>query len=59
MVAGHSFDVLAWNPLGHALLAGHLDPNSPERPGERHRVKPCTVATYELRHPIVGTLTVT
>lgn len=123
IVAGRSFDVLAWNRLGHALLAGHIDPGSPDRPlarpnlielifldahsrelysdwqtkarsvvtnlraavgrrpddpllasliGEltmkspefaamwsRHRVKPCTVATYELRHPVVGTLTVT
>lgn len=28
-------DVLAWNPLGHALLAGHLDPDGPDRPAER------------------------
>ncbi|MCM2577624.1 helix-turn-helix domain-containing protein [Streptomyces meridianus] len=28
-------DVLAWNPLGHALLAGHLPPDGPDRPGER------------------------
>ncbi|KAA2253837.1 helix-turn-helix transcriptional regulator [Solihabitans fulvus] len=28
-------DVLAWNPLGHALLAGHLDFDGPDRPGER------------------------
>ncbi|MBT2454830.1 helix-turn-helix domain-containing protein [Streptomyces sp. ISL-86] len=28
-------DVLAWNPLGHALLAGHLDATSPERPADR------------------------
>ncbi|WP_327069980.1 helix-turn-helix transcriptional regulator [Kitasatospora sp. NBC_01250] len=28
-------DVLAWNPLGHALLAGHLDLDSPDRPAER------------------------
>lgn len=28
-------DVLAWNPLGHALLAGHLDPASPEDPENR------------------------
>ncbi|MFJ8441591.1 helix-turn-helix domain-containing protein [Kitasatospora griseola] len=28
-------DVLAWNPLGHALLAGHLDPSGPDRPAER------------------------
>ncbi len=123
VVVGRSFDVLAWNGLGHALLAGHLDPSSPERPADRpnlvkltfldahtrelyvdwrskavtmvaylraavgerpddpgltaligeltmkdpgfatlwsrHRVKACTVATYDLRHPVVGTLTVT
>jgi transcriptional regulator with XRE-family HTH domain len=123
VVAGRSFDVLAWNTLGHALLAGHIDPSSPDRSADRpnlvklifldshsrelyvdwrtkalavvtnlraavgqrpddpllasligeltmkssefaamwsrHRVKPCTVATYDLRHPVVGALTVT
>ncbi|MBB5935834.1 helix-turn-helix domain-containing protein [Streptomyces zagrosensis] len=29
------YDVLAWNPLGHALLAGHVDAASPEHPAER------------------------
>ncbi|MEU5638518.1 helix-turn-helix transcriptional regulator [Streptomyces milbemycinicus] len=29
------FDVLAWNPLGHALLAGHLAADSPQRPADR------------------------
>jgi hypothetical protein len=28
-------DILAWNRLGHALLAGHLDPNGPESPDAR------------------------
>ncbi|RAJ41880.1 helix-turn-helix protein [Kitasatospora sp. SolWspMP-SS2h] len=28
-------DVLAWNALGHALLAGHLDPTGPDRPADR------------------------
>lgn len=32
---GPRFEVLAWNPLGHALLAGHLDPDSPSRPQDR------------------------
>lgn len=35
LILGRRTDVLAWNPLGHALLAGHLDPASPDRPGER------------------------
>ncbi|MFI1968915.1 transcriptional regulator [Streptomyces cinnamoneus] len=35
VIVDHRFDVLGWNPLGHALLAGHLDAGSPERPGER------------------------
>ncbi|MEU7107341.1 helix-turn-helix domain-containing protein [Streptomyces stramineus] len=29
------YDVLAWNPLGHALLAGHLDAAAPGRPDGR------------------------
>ncbi|MFE9426448.1 helix-turn-helix transcriptional regulator [Kitasatospora sp. NPDC006697] len=28
-------DVLAWNPLGHALLAGHLAVDSPDTPAAR------------------------
>ncbi|MHC3468651.1 helix-turn-helix transcriptional regulator [Streptomyces sp. 7R007] len=28
-------DVLAWNRLGHALLAGHLDPGAPDTPATR------------------------
>lgn len=28
-------DVLAWNRLGHLLLAGHLDPDAPDRPAGR------------------------
>lgn len=27
--------VLAWNSLGHALTAGHLDPDGPNRPADR------------------------
>ncbi|MET9901069.1 helix-turn-helix transcriptional regulator [Streptomyces sp. NPDC006446] len=115
-------DVLAWNRLGHALFAGHLDPGAPGLPAQRpnmaalvfldrhtrdlyadwpskaravvghlrlvaaqhpqdtalhtllgelstrstefasmwadHRIKACTVASYEMRHPSVGPLTV-
>jgi transcriptional regulator with XRE-family HTH domain len=122
IVLGRRSDVLAWNRLGHALFAGHLDPRAPDRAGERpnmarlvfldchirdlyadwpskaravvgnlrlvaaqhpedaalhallgelsakstefaamwadHRIKACTVATYEMRHPLVGPLTV-
>ncbi|GAA1295788.1 helix-turn-helix transcriptional regulator [Saccharothrix xinjiangensis] len=35
LVAGRRSDVLAWNPLGHALLAGHVDPTAPDRPADR------------------------
>ncbi|GAA4673494.1 helix-turn-helix domain-containing protein [Streptomyces youssoufiensis] len=35
LVLDARYDVLAWNPLGHALLAGHLDAGAPERPAER------------------------
>ena len=31
-------DVLAWNPLGHALLAAHLPADSPETPATRPNV---------------------
>lgn len=123
IVVGRRSDVLAWNRLGHALFAGHLDPDAADRPAERpnmarlvfldahtrdlyadwpskaravvgslrlvagrhpddaalhalvgelsaksrdfasmwadHRVKDCTVAVFEMRHPLVGALTVT
>ncbi|WP_051165966.1 helix-turn-helix domain-containing protein [Amycolatopsis orientalis] len=117
LVLGRRTDVLAWNTLGHALLAGHLDlaqrPNlsrmlfldphcrelyadwkrkaravvgnlritvgkHPDDPllaeliGELtmkspefvslwrdHRVSPCDADAYELRHPVVGRVTVT
>ena len=122
LVLGRRSDVLAWNHLGHALFAGHLDPGAPYRPAQRpnmtrlvfldchtrdlyadwpskaravvgnlrlvagrhsddaalhalvgelsakstefasmwadHRVKACAVAAYEMRHPLVGSLTV-
>ncbi|NKE60134.1 helix-turn-helix domain-containing protein [Lentzea sp. PSKA42] len=122
IVLGRRSDVLAWNRLGHALFAGHLDfdaGESPRRPnmaqlvfldshtrelyadwpskakavvgnlrlmaGQHpddaalhelvgqlsarstefasmwadHRVKACATAEYEMRHPLVGSLTVT
>ncbi|MFJ6567977.1 helix-turn-helix domain-containing protein [Streptomyces sp. NPDC091292] len=123
LVLGRRTDVLAWNTLGHALLAGHLDLHGPDDPARRpnmsrmlfldlhcqelyadwkrkaravvgnlriavgrhpddpllaeligeltmksaeftalwadHRVAPCDAATYELHHPVVGTVTVT
>jgi transcriptional regulator with XRE-family HTH domain len=123
LVLGRRTDVLAWNALGHALLAGHLDPRAPEDPAHRpnmsrllfldphcrelyadwrrkvravvgnlriavghhpedpllaeligeltmkspefvalwrdHRVAPCDAASYELHHPVVGSVTVT
>lgn len=123
LVVGLRMDVLAWNPLGHALLAGHIDPEAVHRPAQRpnlarmlfldnhtrdlyvdwhrkaravvgnlrmvagthpddpalaaligelsmkspefvalwrdHRVKPCEADAYELRHPTLGTVTVT
>lgn len=123
VVLGRRTDVLAWNPAGHALFAGHLDPAEPGSPARRpnmarlvfldshtrelytdwrakakavvgnlrltvgrypddpllatligelsmhsnefaelwadHRVQACDVADYEMRHPLVGSLTVT
>lgn len=35
LVMGRRSDVLAWNPLGHALLAGHLPEDSPRVPDDR------------------------
>ncbi|MFI6170620.1 helix-turn-helix domain-containing protein [Nocardia sp. NPDC051052] len=35
LVLGRRTDVLAWNTLGHALLAGHLDFHSPDDPARR------------------------
>ena len=123
LVQGRRADVLAWNDLGHALLAGHLDRTAPARPADRpnaarlvfldahtrelyldwprkaramvgnlrlaagrhpdderlaalvgelsvrsaefarlwaeHRVQQCDAAAYELRHPVVGAVTLT
>ncbi|WP_328584208.1 helix-turn-helix domain-containing protein [Streptomyces sp. NBC_00370] len=122
VVLGRRTDVLAWNRQGHALFAGHLDPDSPDDPERRpnmarlvfldahtrelyadwpakakavvgnlrltagrhpddpplaaligeltmrstvfttmwadHRIVPCDVAEYEMRHPLIGSLTV-
>ncbi|MFE1443245.1 helix-turn-helix domain-containing protein [Streptomyces sp. NPDC058739] len=35
IVIGRRSDVLAWNRLGHALFAGHLDPGAPDVPAQR------------------------
>jgi transcriptional regulator with XRE-family HTH domain len=35
IVLGRRSDVLAWNRTGHALFAGHLDPEEPEHPARR------------------------
>jgi len=35
VLLGRRNDVLAWNPLAHALLAGHLDSTAPNRPESR------------------------
>ncbi|MBP0453752.1 helix-turn-helix domain-containing protein [Kitasatospora sp. RG8] len=35
VAVGRRNEVLAWNPLGHALLAGHLDAAAPERAADR------------------------
>ncbi|WP_206066612.1 helix-turn-helix transcriptional regulator [Nonomuraea composti] len=38
LVMGRFLDVLAWNPMAHALLAGHLDPDAPDRPADRPNI---------------------
>ncbi|WP_043667083.1 helix-turn-helix transcriptional regulator [Streptomyces xylophagus] len=35
LVLGRRSDVLAWNRTAHALFAGHLDPEIPDRPDQR------------------------
>ncbi|MEV2214868.1 helix-turn-helix transcriptional regulator [Streptomyces sp. NPDC050997] len=123
LVSGRRGDVLAWNPMGHALFASHLDFSAPQPPDDRpnlarlvflddhiralyadwpdkaravvqnlrmvagrhpddgqlaslvgelamassefasmwadHSVRPCDSDVYEMRHPLVGVLTVT
>ena len=35
LLIGYRTDVLAWNPMGHALLCGHLPYDAPDRAGTR------------------------
>ncbi|GLW09460.1 transcriptional regulator [Microtetraspora sp. NBRC 13810] len=35
LVMGRFADFLGWNPMAHALLAGHLDFGAPDRPADR------------------------
>jgi transcriptional regulator with XRE-family HTH domain len=35
LILGRRTDVLAWNRLGHALLAGHVSPTAPDDPADR------------------------
>ncbi|TFD82777.1 helix-turn-helix transcriptional regulator [Cryobacterium fucosi] len=35
VIMGQRNEVLAWNPLGHLLVAGHTDFDSPTRPADR------------------------
>ncbi|WP_433463121.1 helix-turn-helix transcriptional regulator [Spirillospora sp. CA-128828] len=38
LILGRHYDVLAWNRAAHALLAGHVAYDAPERPGERPNI---------------------
>ena len=38
LVMGRFLDVLAWNPLAHALMAGHVDVAAPTRPADRPNI---------------------
>ncbi|MEV0151046.1 MULTISPECIES: helix-turn-helix transcriptional regulator [unclassified Nonomuraea] len=38
LVLGRFLDILAWNPMAHALLAGHLDLGAPDRPDDRPNI---------------------
>jgi MmyB-like transcription regulator ligand binding domain len=49
MVLGRSMDILAWNRLAHALLAGHLDFASPRRAGARPNLARLTFLDRQAR----------
>ncbi|MGW1997489.1 helix-turn-helix transcriptional regulator [Embleya sp. NPDC001921] len=38
LVMGRFLDVLAWNPMAHALIAGHVDFTAPSRPADRPNI---------------------
>ncbi|MFJ8746301.1 helix-turn-helix transcriptional regulator [Embleya sp. NPDC127516] len=38
LVMGRFLDVLAWNPMAHALIAGHVDFTAPTRPADRPNI---------------------
>ncbi|MYV97395.1 helix-turn-helix transcriptional regulator [Streptomyces sp. SID3343] len=38
LVMGRFLDVLAWNPMAHALIAGHVDFDAPNRPADRPNI---------------------
>ena len=49
------------NTADGLTLVGELTVNSPEfaKLWADHRIQPCDISEYEMRHPLVGTLTVT
>lgn len=53
LVMGRFADVLAWNTTAHILLAGHIDFDAPNRPGDRPNIArmvfldPCTRELYD------------
>ncbi|MBL7258837.1 helix-turn-helix domain-containing protein [Paractinoplanes lichenicola] len=53
MIVGARKDVLAWNPLGHALLAGHLPADAPASPATRPNIAKLVFLDPELRELFV------
>ena len=49
LVLGRRSDVLAWNPMGHALLAGHLNRASTAVPGRRPNMTEAVFTDPETR----------
>lgn len=50
VILGRRSDVLAWNPMGHSLLAGHLAADSPDLPSARPNMTEVIFLDVDTRH---------
>ncbi|MFC5187171.1 helix-turn-helix domain-containing protein [Actinomadura harenae] len=53
MVMGRFTDILAWNPLGHAMFGGHLDADAPARPADRPNMSRMVILDPHMRELFV------